>query len=73
MQASAEWPESGELNAYQLELEAVQKHLGAETSDLNYLITGVLGQDVSCQRVQGLLEQAYTRLQKLRRCNARGS
>ena len=69
MQANAEWPESGELNAYQLELEATQKHLGAQASDLNYLITRVLRQDVSCQRVQGLLEKAYTRLQTLRQGN----
>ena len=66
---SSKSPESGELNAYQPELAAAQKHLGAEASDLNYLITRVLGKDVSYQRIQGLLEQAYTRLQTLRQDN----
>ena len=69
MQASSEWPESDEPNAYQLELEAAQNYLGAEASELSYLITLVLEQNVSCQRVQGLLEQAYTRLQILRQGN----
>ncbi len=55
--------------AYQHELEAAQNYLGAEASELSYLITLVLRQNVSCQRVQGLLEQAYTRLQKLRQGN----
>ena len=66
---SPEWPESGELNAYQPELAAAQKHLGAEASDLSYLITLVLEQNVAYQRIQGLLEQTYTRLQKLRQGN----
>ena len=55
--------------AYQHELEAAQNYLDAEASELSYLITLVLEQDVSCQRVQGLLEQAYNRLQKLRQGN----
>ncbi len=56
-------------DACQLELNAVQNHLGADPSDLRYLLKPVLEQNVSYQQIQGLLERAYNRLQALRKGN----
>lgn len=51
---------------YELELKAAQQHLGADTSDLVYLLSFIHQQEVSRHQVQGLLEKAYSRLQALR-------
>ncbi len=55
---------------YDFELKAAQNHLDADASDLTYLLALILQHKVSPQQIQGLLEQAYARLQTLRDGNS---
>ena len=52
--------------AYDLELQAVKNHLGAETSDLLQLMRVIPVLEVSRHQIQELLESSWCRLQTLR-------
>lgn len=51
---------------YELELNAVSAHLGADTADLEYLLSQLLAHEVTRHQIQPLLEQGWMRLQALR-------